>query len=462
MFVLRNLEPKIDYSVLIKVRYYDTQYAMLGNQFAFKFDDYLDSDNLLDLHDNIYQRLNVLFDNYSLSGDDINQFYLYFRKVNWEEIEHLKIDSSKMKLTRHEYNVLKKVSRYFPVTFDPVHYGVPLEVKYDANKVICVLALSDDAYKKGYTDFMINYNKKNSVLPNRIRVPDFNSNVLFYQKKLSNSDIIMAVEKINDKQWKKWVFSLNGMFISSVVDTLMECDKNNSILVKRDFGSNTHYILNNEIIFSKKIFNFPIIKKDKQLTTNKIVENFRIGVIDIENYTNSFKLGRAYAIGFYTHLDLKPVTFYIDKDTLDSYTLIMNCINELLKPRYKDITFYAHNFGKFDFTFIVKAVLEYNNKNKSADDYNIVEPPVTRNDVILKKTIKRVQGSKTSSISITDSFAILTDNLKSLSLKYEVDVVKGDFPHDFASENTLFYKGVTPNIVHYNSISKQDYKLLYK
>lgn len=76
------MEPKIDYSVLIKVRYYDTQYAMLGNQFAFKFDDYLDSDNLLDLHDNIYQRLNVLFDNYSLSGDDINQFYLYFRKVN--------------------------------------------------------------------------------------------------------------------------------------------------------------------------------------------------------------------------------------------------------------------------------------------------------------------------------------------------------------------------------------------
>lgn len=44
------------------------------------------------------------------------------------------------------------------------------------------------------------------------------------------------------------------------------------------------------------------------------------------------------------------------------------------------------------------------------------------------------------SIKILYSYCVLTNNLKSLYIKYKVDIIKRDFLYKFANKNTLFYK----------------------
>ena len=90
-----------------------------------------------------------------------------------------------------------------------------------------------------------------------------------------------------------------------------------------------------------------------------IIEDVRIGVIDLETY-NVNNLAKVYALGFLTNLDNKPVLYYIDGKTLNSDEIILNCVDEMLRPKYSGTTFYAHNFGRFDSVFIIKDILEYN------------------------------------------------------------------------------------------------------
>lgn len=128
----------------------------------------------------------------------------------------------------------------------------------------------------------------------------------------------------------------------------------------------------------------------------------------------------------------------------------------MLRSKYSGITFYVHNLGKFDSVFIISTLLRYNYKNKT-DHYKI--ETVRREAIILKLKIKC--GS--NSITILDSYRVLTDNLKNLSIKYKVDVTKGDFPYKFASVDNLFYVGQTPNVNYYPAtITKQEYKFLFK
>ncbi|KAF2647099.1 hypothetical protein K491DRAFT_344351 [Lophiostoma macrostomum CBS 122681] len=55
------------------------------------------------------------------------------------------------------------------------------------------------------------------------------------------------------------------------------------------------------------------------------VPNINIGVLDIETYEDN-GLAKCYAIGFYTSLDDKCKTFYINKN-LDSDELIKRCLD---------------------------------------------------------------------------------------------------------------------------------------
>ena len=40
--------------------------------------------------------------------------------------------------------------------------------------------------------------------------------------------------------------------------------------------------------------------------------------------------------------------------------MVLQCIDDMLKPKFKNITFYAHNLGKFDSVFITSVLLRFN------------------------------------------------------------------------------------------------------
>ena len=190
-------------------------------------------------------------------------------------------------------------------------------------------------------------------------------------------------------------------------------------------------------------------------------------------YTKGVKLAKVYTIGFFTNLDYKPVLYYIDTETLNSKEIVLKCIDEMLRSKYSGITFYAHNFGKFDSVFILKTILEFNKQitdnpyvlevNTLNNKNLYVLKTVCRDDIILKLTIKRKVDGVLHSVSILDSYRILTEALSDLCTKYEIKESKGFFPYDFATENNLSYIGETPNKNYYGiSITQKEYNVIKK
>lgn len=56
---------------------------------------------------------------------------------------------------------------------------------------------------------------------------------------------------------------------------------------------------------------------------------------------------------------------------------------------------------------------------------------------------------------------MLKNSLSNLAINFEVDTLKFIFPHQFARKNTLFYKGITPDIKYYKDISLENYNNIY-
>lgn len=435
------------YCVLLKVRYLEENFCMLGSQIAFKFDNYSSFESFNNLRFEIISRLNSMMDIYGMEDSELNLIQVLYKEVYYGNLDKLKLDDIKHRVPNKEYLHIKRLSRYLPLSFDDVNFGKPLKSTIKSGIVNSVLTLTKNDSGQ-YIDFIKKFNNSNILTT---KLPTFHQKQLFYQNNLDGFDYILVTEKIGNNKILKEAYSLDGVLIEKVEDIDM---LNNSYL--RKFGNYTLLIKNNKIIFSEKKINLFSIKRPIYKDKGNIIRNTRIGVIDLETYNINSKIAKVYALGFYTNLDLKPVLYYIDKESLDSNKLIITCINEMLRSKYQGVTFYAHNLGKFDVVFIIKALLEHN-KLKGSEDYKL--ETVCRDDIILKLKIKK----ESDSVTILDSYRILTDNLKDLSVKYEVDVIKGDFPHKFANSNTLFYIGQTPNLNYYPStLDKQQYKALYK
>ena len=290
-------------------------------------------------------------------------------------------------------------------------------------------------------------------------ISTFDSKFKFYFVK-SNINYVLAIKYSNDTIIKQ-AYTLDGVIIDSVKDKII-----NNELVTRKVKNKDIEIYKNKISYVEEKIKLVPIKSYNIIKSKKLspVENKNIGVIDLETYVNTItQKSKVYAAGLFSNLDKSPITFYIDKNTLDSNKVIYDLIEEMFKYKYRDTKFYCHNLGGFDVLFIIKALLEYKSDNHNIKyDLDVI----CRKDVILKIEITRIllvnkkkDGEvKNNKISISDSYAILTDSLKNLSIKYDVNTIKGDFPHSFANKDTLFYIGNTPERKHYKGVSLDDYK----
>jgi hypothetical protein len=184
-------------------------------------------------------------------------------------------------------------------------------------------------------------------------------------------------------------------------------------------------------------------------------------------------------LGFKSVLDKDVSMYYLDKDNKDHKQLVLNFINELLRPKYNNIRFYCHNLGGYDIIFILKIIYMLNDTLTDKDEYKKYKVSLTlRDNRILKCVITRdsqdpkyrdkqdpkyrdKQSSKDKhSLILIDSYPILPKKLA--RVEFNVENLKTTFPYDFALEDNLFYKGSTPAIEYYNDITKEQYTDLYK
>ena len=238
------------------MRYNVDEFAMLGQQFSFNYDNYSDDFSFNSFKDIISDRLDIALDHYGISEPDVVLIQILYRKVYYGDLEKLKIVGLKRVISKNEYIKVRKISPYFPLSFDLTEYGKPLKAVISNNTVISVLTLTNKVNNAEYTDFIEFFNKNNSLLPDKVKATPFHSKQLFFQRTVNRADIILVIDIINPSKYIKKAYSISGVFLGEVEDINL----GNNIL-ERKFGNYTFLIQDNSIIFSDKKNVLPAIKK---------------------------------------------------------------------------------------------------------------------------------------------------------------------------------------------------------
>lgn len=337
-------------------------------------------------------------------------------------------------LSKDSLNSAKSTWYYFG-GFNMDDKGFPIFIKFSNGK----LKLSGLEDKSSMADFTKNFQNNVMIKGKNYK---FNKYSKFYLVKHLNKYFVVITDRITQdcNIIVKRCFNRFGDLIHMVIDTKLSSGN-----WKRKYGKNTLIFNKDEVILSERKIAFKSIKPDYVDKSDKGLPDSSIGVIDLETFEMD-SVGYCYAIGFFSSIDDKCKTFYINRN-LDYMLLIHSCINELLTDKYKNITFYSHNLGKFDAPFIIKSLSLFNQTEGKENPY--ILDSITRNSDILKLTIKRRINGKIRRVNIHDSLAILPSSLKNLCKDFSSKTDKDTFPYSFCNKNTLFYVGVTPDIKHY-------------
>ena len=446
--IIAKIPVEFTYTVFIKVRYNINEYFMAGNQSGFVFTS---NSDINELYTTVYKRLNEYLDFYDLNYDDIMYVMLSFRQKDKKLLSEFSL-TEKPHIPKSDFIITeKKLS--VPVSINEDSLGKPLSVSV-SNGVITNINITINNKQVNFLDLIRN---KAKVLTHNHKdnITHFDENFRFYLLK-DNSDFVLAIKKLSVNSFDKIRYSLSGVVINHVTDNAVYN------LILRSWGERLITIDNGKIVNTKQ----NIKLKALELPSYKplFVENSNIGVIDIETYRTIDNTFKVYALGFKTNLDVKSKIYYVDKTSLDSDKIVLSLVDELLRSKYENITFYCHNLAGYDIVFILSILYNYNdtvsyvrNEKEALNNHKYKVNCTLREDKIIKVKISKGAGS----FIILDSYAMLPNKLSKLGEDFDVPVLKSKFPYMFATTDHLFYEGVMPSIDNYEDITKEEYDSMF-
>lgn len=482
-FELENsgfLKPSATYSVLLKARKNDQYLTLTNKQIGFNLNDDV---KLNQLFETIKDNIDKLYEDYNhVIEGNFDAILLDFFEVvisedlikipNLEKIEGEYISKKDLEIIKRDFNmfgdILSENKKDYEIKFnieckDKKNYiKKNLDIKY--------YNINENELENYIKEFNNNISKNENNQENIEEISKYyvdNNSKYYLVTGKNNKKYINIYNQLEKNKIIKRCYNLNANLIKQVKE-----DKTSEDLVERKSGNHTIYInKNNEIVVRKREIKFtPInsfgVKRYNDIKSNKKsidwLPNPNIGVLDIETYEDN-GVSKPYAIGFKTNKDSDSSIYYIDKN-LDSVELMHICINEMLRDKYYDVKFYAHNLGGFDAVFIIKNLLLYNERIEDKESlYKFDETnTIVRNSNVICLVIKRKINNKIRKLTLLDSFAILPRSLKDLCIDYDINHKKSYFPYKFCNSETLFYKGKTPDRSYYKGISESEYKNLYK
>jgi hypothetical protein len=211
----------------------------------------------------------------------------------------------------------------------------------------------------------------------------------------------------------------------------------------REFGDLRWRFVNGEILNKEISYKLPsLISELKELEYDD-----KIGVIDFETFgskLNGFGDHNAYAGGWCRKGKLEML--YINENE-GSEEFVVRVIENLFDDKENsNMTFYAHNLGRFDSLLLLKGILGKNGYTvKGMWKDNTIISLVIKNDRTKMK------------IKLLDSLHLLKDNLRNILKSFECDVLKGIFPYRFMTKDKLFYLGRKPDLNYYDGIDLIEY-----
>lgn len=345
---------------------------MCGYQFSF---DYTGIQDVQGLHENVEDRIAEFYKDYNITDEDVVYVQISFRKVNIQLLAEFCLDDDSTEIdnfiTKPVYKKLEGLSNV-PVSVNEFYLGKSLLTESDSKGNIKYIHL---IYKDNHINFLdIIRNKAVLLGINHVdHIISFDNLYKFYLLKDKKFDYVLAIKWLDDKTIDKIRYAMNGVILNHVTDKLINHDT-----VNRKSRNNEILIKSNQVIETRQLINLKPISIPKFDT--KHVENPNIGTIDCETFIDLDDIHKVYSLGFRTNLDDKTITYYVNKD-INAHDIVLELVNELLRPKYENIKFYCHNFGGFDVFFILKVLFDYNAKNKD-NKYNI--NPIFRDDRILR------------------------------------------------------------------------------
>lgn len=436
--LLEVLKEKQQYSLLIKINYNKKLYAMAGLQIGFKFEDSEDSMFFESLHDSIKQRINEILDHYEVK--EINSIELLYVLI--EDIAELKLKNiNKIDLSKGFVSIKDTKDRFnlIPLTINKDYFG----------KLII----------KDRLLYLNIINKQRNILNESPLVLTDKDSMYLYNKNL----IILSREE--NKVIHRSIYNASsGVLIREIKDSII-----NPNLFNRKIGNVSLSISNDSVVKIESVKKLQPLRSTA--VTPKDEVNPFIGSWDIEAFDDIDGSTKVYALGF-AILGKDSKMYYID-NTITSEELVLKCINDMLVNELNGYTFYTHNFGRYDSTFLLK-ILKAENNRLGYEHYITTE--LSRDNKVIKLTIKvkrslsdRIYIKDTvrkepgfNRITIIDSLNLLNQSLNKLCTSFEVPVTKGFFPYSFVKRDTLHYVGDTPDYKYWENISKEDYNKLVK
>lgn len=475
--VLRNyVNPGIKYSFLLKARKDDGDYGMAGKQVFFEYNTNDDYDTHVKLlYDKLKENINIFKREYL--GCSVEYLIIMFitvrsfPKLEINNIKNLKLNKHLIKIgkTRKDFNSL-----ILPLTMNDHYYGLKLKTIKNKNGIIEFVSINNST-----SDNFLEYIKEKSILLNKHINEYIDIKFYLYNNKLGNKYVILNMVDNTKGLNIKEVFDINGNYQILAYDKFITKE-----IFERKIGPTALTIKdkNVSLIKVKKILSY--IKKRYETSVESIT-NCNIGTFDIETYKHT-RDGNSYvyALGYKVY-NGEEKKFYLDTIIEESKKgvigegsddLILKCINSMLNSVYYGYKFYVHNMGGFDGGFIYKVLDKYNIDNSNYDYYNYILNPLYRDNRLIRLEIKKrreLSGRKQhkdtvrkepgfNKIILIDSYKLLPDKLKDLSIAFECDVIKKEFPYTFVNELTLNYVGNTPSIEHYVDVNKNEYNLMKK
>lgn len=390
-----------------------------------------------------------------MSWPDIVYVELSFRIVNIKLISDFILDDNNNNnniSSEMSYENIKPIASNVPISIRSLGSSLPVTLD-DKNNIKSIDLLLDGKIINFFDRIsekskLKNIKKDDGLLP-------LNSSWKFYYI-IDRFNFILGIHIMNNKI-HKIKFALNGVVQENFYDNL---DTNGDII--RTSGNNTMLVRDGEVVSTSINLRCKPIKPQKLNTS--YIANPNIGVIDTETYFDSAGKSHIYSIGFKTNLSPKSYTYYIDIDSMSSSDIVISMFEELLRPKYNDITFYCHNFGGYDAYYIIPLLYNYNENNPNNQyklDFVFRDKKVIRliigKDITIYDNMKKEKKTIHRKITILDSYSILNASLIDLCINFGTDVVKSTFPYTFAKEDTLFYIGNTPSIEHYKDMSIVNY-----
>lgn len=246
----------------------------------------------------------------------------------------------------------------------------------------------------------------------------------------------LIVTIIDQDEHQVDVFSMDDVYLFSFHDIKFE-----NYFIRNVFNDNFStyfkFSFNHECLLQESEVKVNYLTKHKK----DLVKNDKIMTFDIETYISIDKRSIAYSCGFY---DGENAYMYYISDFESSENMLLQCLQDMMQPKYKNYIVYTHNFAKFDIVFIFKLLFKY---------YNV--DIMTKGNDIISLNVKTKGGTnKNNKIKLVfrDSLKLLPQSLESLAKSFNVPTTKGIFPYKFVTSETLNYVGPIPSFSYY----KQD------